>query len=117
MFQKWARAARGGRVAPLGGGAKRRAAALGAAQRPKAPPQAAERRAAHEACFSAFNFAPIIDKEKELTVKGVGNCLILRQRQSLGSICYDLHRQYENCGSIRSTSLRKYECFTLRTHP
>ena len=65
VFQKWLRALRVGRVAPLGGGAKRRAAALGAAQRPKAPPQAAERRAAHEACFPAFYFAPIIDKEKQ----------------------------------------------------
>jgi hypothetical protein len=69
VFQKWLRAQRAGRVAPRRGGAKRRAAALGAAQRPKAPPQAAERRAAHEACSSAFNFAPIIDKEKELTEK------------------------------------------------
>ena len=91
VFQKWARAARGGRVAPLGGGAKRRAAALGAAQRPKAPPQAAERRAAHEACFPAFYFAPIIDKEKELTETGVGNCPILSLRQSLG---YKLHGQH-----------------------
>eukprot|EP00964_Phaeocystis_antarctica_P083185 scaffold52313_cov64-Phaeocystis_antarctica.AAC.1 len=49
VFQKWLRAQRAGRVAPRRGGAKRRAAALGAAQRPKAPPQAAERRAAHEA--------------------------------------------------------------------
>ena len=98
VFQKWLRAQRVGRVAPRRGGAKRRAAALGAAQRRKAPPQAAERRAAHEACFPAFYFAPIIDKEKELTEKGVGNCPILRQRQSLGSIFYDLHRQYESCG-------------------
>ena len=73
VFQKWLRAQRAGRVAPRRGGAKRRAAALGAAQRPKAPPQAAERRAAHEACFSAFNFAPIIDREKKLTGKSVGN--------------------------------------------
>eukprot|EP00964_Phaeocystis_antarctica_P092602 scaffold59586_cov60-Phaeocystis_antarctica.AAC.1 len=49
LFQKWLRAQRAGRVAPRRGGAKRRAAALGAAQRPKAPPQAAERRVAHEA--------------------------------------------------------------------
>ena len=112
VFQKWLRAQRVGRVAPRRGGAKRRAAALGAAQRPKAPPQAAERRAADEACFSAFSFAAIIDKEKELTEKSVGNYPILRQRQSLGSICYDLHRQYESSGSTRSTSLRKYECFT-----
>ena len=61
VFQKWLRAQRVGRVAPLGGGAKRRAAALGAAQRPKAPPQAAERRAAHDACFPAFYFAPILE--------------------------------------------------------
>ena len=92
MVPERLRAERAGRVAPRRGGAKRRAAALGAAQRPKAPPQAAERRAAHEACSSAFNFAPIIDKEKELTEKGVGNYPILRQRHSLGSICYDLHR-------------------------
>jgi hypothetical protein len=46
---------------------------LGAAQRRKAPPQAEERRAAHEAGFSAFNFAPIIDKEKMLTEKSIRN--------------------------------------------
>ena len=91
VFQKWLRAQRVGRVAPRRGGAKRRAAALGAAQRPKAPPQAAERRAAHEACFPAFYFAPIIDREKELTEKGVGNCPILSLRQSLG---YKLHGQH-----------------------
>ena len=88
-----ARAARG-RVAPRRGGAKRRAAALGAAQRPKAPPQAAERRAAHEACFPAFYFAPIIDKEKELTEKGVGNCPILRLRQSLGNKLHGQRLEY-----------------------
>ena len=77
MFQKWARAARGGRVAPRRGGAKRRAAALGAAQRRKAPPQAAERRAAHKACFSAFDFPPIIDKEKMLTGTSAGIRVIL----------------------------------------
>ena len=84
VFQKWLRAQRAGRVAPRRGGAKRRAAALGAAQRPKAPPQAAERRAAHEACSSAFNFAPIIDKEKELTEKGVGNCPIFEAEAFFG---------------------------------
>ena len=71
MFQKWARAARGGRVAPRRGGAKRRAAALGAAQRRKAPPQAAEQRAGYKVRFSAFDFAPIIDNEKELADKSV----------------------------------------------
>ena len=94
MFQKWLRAQRVGRVAPLGGGAKRRAAALGAAQRPKAPPQAAERRAAHEACFSAFNFAPIIDIEKKLTEESVRNCPILRLGQSLGTKLHGQHLKY-----------------------
>ena len=69
VFAKGLRAQRAGRVAPRRGGAKRRAAALGAAQRREAPPQAAERRAAHKACFSAFNFAPIIENQKMLTGK------------------------------------------------
>ena len=69
VFAKGLRAQRAGRVAPRRGGAKRRAAALGAAQRRKAPPQAAERRAPHKACFSAFNFAPIIENQKMLTGK------------------------------------------------
>ena len=66
VFAKGLRAQRAGRVAPRRGGAKRRAAALGAAQRRT---QAAERRAAHKACFSAFNFAPIIENQKMLTGK------------------------------------------------
>ena len=83
MFQKWLRAQRVGRVAPLGGGAKRRTAAQ---LRPKAPPQAAERRAAHDACFPAFYFAPILDKEKELTEKRCRKLPpILRLRHSLGN--------------------------------
>jgi hypothetical protein len=69
VFAKGLRAQRAGRVAPRRGGAKRRAAALGAAQRRKAPPQAAERMAAHKACFSAFNFAPIIENQKMLIGK------------------------------------------------
>ena len=72
VFAKGLRAQRAGRVAPRRGGAKRRAAALGAAQRRKAPPQAAERRAAHKARFSAFNFAPIIEKQKMLTGRSAG---------------------------------------------
>ena len=72
MFAKGLRAQRAGRVAPRRGGAKRRAAALGAAQRRKAPPQAAERRAAHKVCFSAFNFPPIIEKQKMLTGTSAG---------------------------------------------
>ena len=40
VFAKGLRAQRAGRVAPRRGGAKRRAAALGAAQRREAPPQA-----------------------------------------------------------------------------
>ena len=74
VFAKGLHAQRAGRVAPLRGGAKRRAAVLGAAQRREAPPQAAERRAAHKACFSAFNFRPIIVFEKKLTGKGAQNC-------------------------------------------
>eukprot|EP00964_Phaeocystis_antarctica_P010385 scaffold5717_cov52-Phaeocystis_antarctica.AAC.1 len=91
VAKKWLRAQRAGRVAPRRGGAKRRAAALGAAQRPKAPPQAAERRAAHEACFSAFNFAPILDIAKKLYEKSVRNCPILRLGQSLGTELHDQH--------------------------
>ena len=72
MFAKGLRAQRAGRVAPRRGGAKRRAAALGAAQRRKAPPQAAERRAAHKEWFSAFNFPPIIEKQKMLTGTSAG---------------------------------------------
>ena len=94
VFQKWLRAQRAVRVAPQRGGAKRRAAALGAAQRPKAPPQAAKRRAAHEACFSAFNFAPIIDIEKKLTEESVRNCPILRLGQSLGTKLHGQHLKY-----------------------
>ena len=105
VFQKWLRAQRVGRVAPLGGGAKRRAAALGAAQRPKAPPQAAERRAAHEAgnrrkikkgkrVFLLFILRLLSDKEKELTEKGVGNCPILSLRQSLGYKSHGQHLEY-----------------------
>ena len=37
VFQKWLRAQRVGRVAPRRGGAERRAAGLGAAQRREAP--------------------------------------------------------------------------------
>jgi hypothetical protein len=44
---------------------------MGAAQRREAPPQAAERRAGHTACFSAFNFPPIIEKWKMLADKSV----------------------------------------------
>ena len=69
----------------VGAAAQRREAPLGAAQRREAPPQAAERRAGHKACFSAFNFAPLIEKLKMLSEKSVGNCPILRLRQSLGT--------------------------------
>jgi len=79
VFAKGLRAQRAGLVAPRVAGGVRaaqsaalRAAALGAAQRRKAPPQAAERRAAHKACFSAFNFAPIIETQKKLTGRSAG---------------------------------------------
>ena len=85
VFAKGLRAQRAGRVAPRRGGAKRRAAALGAAQRRKAPPQAAERRAPRKACFSAFNFPPIIEKQKMLTGTSAGIRPILRPRQSSGT--------------------------------
>ena len=97
VFQKWLRAQRAGRLAPRRGGAKRRAAALGAAQRREAPPQAVERRASRKVCFSAFNFPPIIDKEKMLTEKSVGNCPILRLRQSLGTRLHGQHLKYLRC--------------------
>ena len=84
VFPKSLRAQRAGRVAPRRGGAKCRAAALGAAQRRKAPPQAAERRAAHKACFSAFNFAPIIEKQKMLTGRSAGIWPVLWPGQPLG---------------------------------
>ena len=106
VFQKWLRAQRVGRVAPLGGGAKRRAAALGAAQRPKAPPQAAERRAAHEARFPAFYFAPIIEKEKMLTQKSVRNRQILRLGQSFGTIWHGQHLKYLRSHKKLSRKLR-----------
>ena len=85
VFPKSLRAQRAGRVAPRRGGAKRRAAALGAAQRRKAPPQAAERRAAHKAWFSAFNFPPIIEKQKMLTGTSAGIRPVLQLRRSLGT--------------------------------
>ena len=85
VFAKGLRAQRAGRVAPRRGGAKRRAAALGAAQRRKAPPQAAERRAAHKAWFSAFNFPPIIEKQKMLTGTSAGIRPVLQLRRSLGT--------------------------------
>ena len=94
MFQKWLRAQRAGRLAPRRGGAKRRAAALGAAQRREAPPQAVERRVSRKLCFSAFNFPPIIDTEKMLIEKSVGNCPILRLRQSLGTKLHDQHLKH-----------------------
>ena len=72
VVAKGLRAQRAGRVAPRRGRTKRRAAALVAAQRRKAPPQAAERRAAHKVCFSAFNFPPIIEKQKMLTGTSAG---------------------------------------------
>ena len=72
VFTKGLRAQRAGLVAPRRGGAKRRAAALGAAQRREAPPQAAERMAAHKEWFSAFNFPPIIEKQKMLTGRSAG---------------------------------------------
>ena len=84
VFAKGLRAQRAGRVAPRRGGAKRRAAAQGAAQRRKAPPQAAERRAGHKACFSAFNFAPIIEKQKMLTGRSAGIRPVLWPGQPLG---------------------------------
>ena len=86
VFAKGLRAQeRAGRVAPRRGGAKRRAAALGAAQRRKAPPQAAERRAAHKEWFSAFNFPPIIEKQKMLTGTSAGIRPVLQLRRSLGT--------------------------------
>ena len=94
VFSKGLRAQRAGRVAPRRGGAKRRAAALGAAQRRKAPPQAAERRAPRKACFSAFNFPPIIEKQKMLTGTSAGIRPILRPRQSLGTELHVYHVVY-----------------------
>ena len=72
----------------------RRAAALGAAQRRKAPPQAAERRAPRKACFSAFNFPPIIEKQKMLTGTSAGIRPKLRPRQSLGTESHMYHVVY-----------------------
>ena len=94
VFPKSLRAQRAGRVAPRRGGAKRRAAALGAAQRRKAPPQAAERRAPRKACFSAFNFPPIIEKQKMLTGTSAGIRPKLRPRQSLGTELHVYHVVY-----------------------
>ncbi len=102
VFAKGLRAQRAGRVAPRRGGAKRRAAALGAAQRPKAPPQAAERRAAHKACFSAFNFAPIIEKQKMLTGRSAGIRPVLWPGQPLG---IKLHGQRLRTYAVTKTCL------------
>ena len=85
VVAKGLRAQRAGRVAPRRGRTKRRAAALVAAQRRKAPPQAAERRAAHKVCFSAFNFPPIIEKQKMLTGTSAGIRPVLQLRRSLGT--------------------------------
>ena len=91
VSRKAARAARRARSAPEGqkiaprSGAGCRAAALGAAQRRKAPPQAAERRAAHKEWFSAFNFPPIIEKQKMLTGTSAGIRPVLQLRRSLGT--------------------------------
>ena len=71
-----------------------RAAALGAAQRRTAPPQAAEQRAGQKACFCAFDFAPIIEKEKMLTQKSVRNRQILRLGQSFGTKWHGQHLKY-----------------------
>jgi len=57
-----------------------RAAALGAAQRREAPPQAAERRAATKRVFLAFDFAPLIEKQKMLPDKSVRIWPVLRLR-------------------------------------
>ena len=93
-LQKALRAQRAGCVAPRRGGAKRRAAALGAAQRRKAPPQAAERRAAHKVCFSAFNFPPIIEKQKVLTGTSAGIRPDLWPGQPLGLKLHGKHLKY-----------------------
>ena len=94
MFAKGLRAQRAGRVAPRRGGAKRRAAALGAAQRREAPPQAAERRARHKVCFSAFNFPPIIEKQKVLTGTSAGIRPDLWPGQPLGLKLHGKHLKY-----------------------
>jgi hypothetical protein len=67
---------------------------LGAAQRREAPPQVAERRAGYKACFSAFDFAPIIEKHKMLTQKSVRNRQFLRLGQSFGTKWHGQHLKY-----------------------
>ena len=80
---------------PGGEARSARTAALGAAQRCEAPPQAAERRAGHKACFSAFNFAPIIEKWKMFTDKSARNGPTMRLGQCLGpKKWYGRHLKY-----------------------
>ena len=102
MLSQKLRAQRAGAQRRRYRGAKRRAAAQGAAQRREAPPQAAERRAAHKACFSAFNFAPIIEKQKMLTGRSAGIRPVLWPGQPLG---IKLHGQRLKTYAITKTCL------------
>ena len=123
MFAKGLRAQRAGRVAPRRGGAKRRAAALGAAQRRKAPPQAAERRAAHKVCFSAFNFSPIIEKQKMLIGTSAGIRPDLWPGQPLRIKLHGKHLKYLRYhyklpvdSHINVPSLTLYLAFSLQSN-